>query len=191
MKRPATLILFALAVIAGGVLFGIAFEVSALEERLTVLNKQIIKDRDSIHVLRAEWSYLNQPERLHGLNQRYLELQPLDGGQLSEIAALPVRATPAISESPDSPISEDNPAPVEAVSVDAPSTEMSIATALSAKPKLKPAAPRRPSPHVRLASQRISPKATQRTAVSDKEALDAALRAILGNKTSNGGDARR
>ena len=182
MKRRATLILFALAVVAGGVLFGIAFEVSALEERLAVLNKQITKDRDSIHVLRAEWSYLNQPERLHGLNQRYLDLQPLDGGQLSEIAALPVRPTPE---------PELNPAPAEAAPVDAPSTEMSIATALSAKPKLKPAAPRRPSRHVRLASQRISPKATTRTAVSDKEALDAALRAIFGNTASDRGDARR
>ena len=70
MKRPATLILFALAVVAGGVLFSISFEVSALEERLTVLNKQITQDRDSMHVLQAEWSYLNQPERLDAIARR-------------------------------------------------------------------------------------------------------------------------
>ena len=182
MKRPATLILFALAVIAGGVLFGIAFEVSALEERLTVLNERITKDRDSIHVLRAEWSYLNQPDRLHGLNQRYLDLQPLEGRQISKISALPVRTTP--ERTPD-------PAPADAMPDEPQLAELSIAAALSAKPKLKPAAPRRPSPHIRLASQRISPKAAAGTASSDKEALEAALRAIFGNTASNPGGASR
>lgn len=182
MKRRATLILFALAVVAGGVLFGIAFEVSELEERLTVLNNQITKDRDSIHVLRAEWSYLNQPERLHGLNQRYLDLQPLAGAQMSEISALPVRTTPERTL---------DPAPADAAPDESRSAELSIATARSAKPKLKPAAPRRPSPHARLASQRISPKAATGTASSDKEALDAALRAIFGNTASNPGGRSR
>ena len=97
--RPATLVLFVLSVASGGALFGVAFEVSALEERLFALNKEITSDRETIHVLRAEWSYLNQPERLEGLSQRYLELQPLEGSQLAVIAAVPAapEAAPAAS----------------------------------------------------------------------------------------------
>ena len=185
MKRPATLILFVLAVAAGGVLFSVAFEVSALEERLTVLNGQITQDRDSIHVLRAEWSYLNQPERLDGLSQRYLELQPLDGGQITEIAALPLRPVPA-----PAPDLKSGLAPVEAAPATPSSTNMPIAAALTASPKLKPAAPRRPSRHVRLASQPVSPPAASAVA-TDKAALDAALRAIFGNTASNTGGTSR
>lgn len=194
MKRPATLILFALAVIAGGVLFTIAFEVSTLENRLSVLNGQITEDRDAIHVLRAEWGYLNQPERLDGLSQRYLELQPLDGSQLSDIAALPARPAPAPSTDPaptNTSPATTSPALVALTETESPSVETPIAAALAAKPKLKPAAPRRPSRHVRLASQNTSPKATKGAASSDKEALDAALRAIFGNTARNSGDTSR
>lgn len=187
MKRPATLILFSLAVTAGAVLFGVAFEVSTLEDQLTVLNKEIRKDRDAIHVLRAEWSYLNQPERLDGLSQRYLDLQPLEGDQFSEIAALPVRPAP---DPASTPVPTES-APVTVKPAEPATTEAPIAAALAAIPKLKPAAPRRPSPHVRLASQRISPEAAADTAASDKATLDAALRAIFGNKTGNSGGASR
>lgn len=186
MKRPATLILFSLAVVAGGVLFGIAFEVSALEERLTVLNKQITQDRDTIHVLRAEWSYLNQPERLEDLSRRYLELQPLEGSQLSEIAALPARRAPDPSADPVLAALLTDAAPAKPLSADAP-----IASALNAAPKQRPAAPHRPSRHVRLASQPVSPATATGTAASDKAALDEALRAIFGNTASNAGGASR
>ncbi|NKB49449.1 MAG: hypothetical protein GKS02_08800 [Alphaproteobacteria bacterium] len=188
MKRPATLIIFGLAVFAGAMLFGVAFEVSNLEDRLTGLNKEITRDRDAIHVLRAEWSYLNQPERLDGLSQRHLELRPLEGRQFSDIAALPMRPNRVPTPTTDPVSAETAPAIAALVNAEPgglPSAETPIATALTAKPKLKPAAPRRPARNVRLASQRISPEATTSTAASDKAALDAALRAIFGNTASN------
>ncbi len=180
MIRPATLILFVLSVVSGGVLFGIAFEVSALEERLFVLNNEITDDREAIHVLRAEWSYLNQPERLEGLSQRYLELQPLEGGQIAVIATVPAQPEPpSVSE--------------EAAPAEAPSIEAQVAGTLAARPKVKPAAPRRPDRHVRLAAQKVPSHAaaTSSTSASDAAALDAALRAILGNTASSTAGARR
>lgn len=175
MKRPATLILFALSVVAGGVLFAVSFEVSALDERLIVLNEEITRDREAIHVLRAEWAYLNQPERLEGLSRRYLDLQPLEGSQISEVALLPMRAIP-------------DPVPAEAAPEEALPAEADtpIAGALNATPRLKPAAPRRPSPNVRLASQ-----PARGEGASDRAALDASLRAIFGNTASNSGGARQ
>lgn len=178
MKRPAALILFALSVVAGAALFGVAFEVSELDDRLIVLNEEITSDRDAIHVLQAEWSYLNQPERLEGLSRRYLDLQPLAGDQFSEIAALPVRPAPESSPAEATP---EDATPAEA---DTP-----VASAPNAKPRLKPAAPRRPSPHVRLASQPA--KATPGMSASDNAAFNASLRAILGNDALNAGGVSR
>lgn len=182
MKRPATLILFGLSVVAGGALFGVAFEVSELDDRLIVLNEEITRDRDAIHVLQAEWSYLNQPERLEGLSRRYLDLQPLAGSQFSEIAALPVRPAPANSPAEATP---EDATPAE--------SETPVASAPNAKPQLKPAAPRRPSRHVRLASQPAAPAAVPSTGMSasDTAAFNASLRAILGNDALNAGGLSR
>ena len=179
MMRPTTLILFVLSVVAGGVLFGIAFEVSTLEERLIVVNQQITDDREAIHVLRAEWSYLNQPERLEELSQRYLELRPLEGGQIANVAALPARQ----SRDPK----PADPVPADIAAAQLPALAAQLALALKARPKAKPAAPRRPARHVELASQPLPAPTAQATGVaaSDTPALDAALRAIFGNAASS------
>ncbi|MBO6782171.1 MAG: hypothetical protein JJ899_02700 [Alphaproteobacteria bacterium] len=95
MIRPTSLVLLALAAAAGGALFHVSFEVSALDDRLAALNKDIRDDREAIHVLRAEWSFLNQPERLEELARRHLDLMPVAGNQLTGAGALPVRPEPA------------------------------------------------------------------------------------------------
>lgn len=73
IRTPIALI--ALAALAGGALFNVAFEVSALQERLALLNVEIRTERQAIHVLRAEWTHLNQPERLADLSIRYLDME--------------------------------------------------------------------------------------------------------------------
>ena len=100
MMRPATLILLIAAGAAGAALFRVSYDVSALDERLQTLNRQIVADQQAIHVLRAEWSFLNQPARLEELSRRYLDLQPLAGAQIAGAAALPVRL-PVAEETPD------------------------------------------------------------------------------------------
>ena len=42
-------------------------------------------------VLRAEWSYLNRPDRLSELASRHLALGPVAPVQVGDIAALPAR----------------------------------------------------------------------------------------------------
>ncbi|MHA1566623.1 MAG: cell division protein FtsL [Alphaproteobacteria bacterium] len=126
MIRPATLAMFALAAGAGGLLFQVSFEVSALEDRLVTLNRAIVDDQDSIHVLRAEWSCLNQPSQLETLAQRYLDLVPLKTEQIQSIAALPLRPE---TESPDGMEKLDGAA--------------LLLAAAKGLPKLKPVAPRR------------------------------------------------
>ncbi len=90
MIRPTSLILMVLAAAAGGALFQVAFEVSELDDELAQLNRDIRTDRDAIHVLRAEWSFLNQPERLEELTRRHLDLLPVTGAQIAGTGAMPV-----------------------------------------------------------------------------------------------------
>lgn len=101
MIRQASLVLLFLAAGAGAALFNVSYDVSALEDRLTVLNRKIVADQEALHVLRAEWSFLNQPARLEELSQRYLDLQPLAGAQIGDVAMLPVRLPAPEAPAPD------------------------------------------------------------------------------------------
>lgn len=89
MIRPATLFWIALAGCVGYGLYHLKNEVQARENELFKINRTILAEQEAIHVLRAEWSYLNQPARLEALASRDLKLQPMKPGQLGTIASLP------------------------------------------------------------------------------------------------------
>ncbi|MGB0681678.1 MAG: cell division protein FtsL [Magnetovibrionaceae bacterium] len=78
MMKRTTFIAGLLAVGLGCSLFLVKYEVRALEQELDQLNRQLSADRQAIHVLRAEWTHLNDPERLKDLARRYLDLVPVD-----------------------------------------------------------------------------------------------------------------
>ena len=91
MMKPATLFWTVLAVCAGIALFIMKYEVGALEEQLGALNHDIAGNQQAVHVLKAEWSYLNRPARLEDLGSRLLKLKPLDGSQTGTIDDIPMR----------------------------------------------------------------------------------------------------
>ncbi len=72
-------------------LFLLKYEVIALEDELAALNRAIATDREVIHVLRAEWSYLNEPGYLDRLAGRHLDLVPVGPERMAMLAALPFR----------------------------------------------------------------------------------------------------
>lgn len=55
-------------------LFQIKYKVANLKHDLAEINRQLAADKDSIRVLKAEWSYLNKPERVGRLASKYLKL---------------------------------------------------------------------------------------------------------------------
>lgn len=79
------------AVVAMAALFQVKHEVQQKEQRLEALNEQILRDQETIHILKAEWSYLNDPKRLARLAEQHLDLQPMETAQVSQIAYLPPR----------------------------------------------------------------------------------------------------
>jgi len=62
--------------------FRITYQVDELEKELHALNKEILQEQETIHILKAEWSHLNDPARLEDLAKRYLGLEEMRGSQL-------------------------------------------------------------------------------------------------------------
>jgi cell division protein FtsL len=93
MIGRTTLLWLALAALVGFGLFHVKYQVMALEESLSRLNTATLREQNQIHVLEAEWSYLNRPSRLEELSERYLELKPIAPSQLATVASLPKRKT--------------------------------------------------------------------------------------------------
>lgn len=96
---------------AGYGMFQIKFEVQALEAELTALNNDIRAREEAIRVLRAEWSYLNEPNRLAALASRYLELTPVAASQLVRFQDVPQRPAPGTQ---DAALPVPQPRPVDA-----------------------------------------------------------------------------
>jgi cell division protein FtsL len=64
------------------VIYQVKYEARALDDEIASLNKEIDTERDSLAVLRAEWSLLNRPERIERLAEKYLKLAPVQPRQL-------------------------------------------------------------------------------------------------------------
>jgi hypothetical protein len=105
MIRPTTVLWMGLAGAVGFGLFQLKHEVQALEDEMFRLNRSIVAEQQAIHVLKAEWSYINQPQRLQALASRHLDLQPMKPAQLGGLADLPVRgeAATAVAKAPAKP----------------------------------------------------------------------------------------
>ncbi len=79
---------------AAAAIFALKYEVQVLEERLSYLNAQIVKDQESIHVLRAEWSYLNRPVALEKVVKEHFVLEPIIAKRIRVIDQIPSRVIP-------------------------------------------------------------------------------------------------
>jgi hypothetical protein len=90
MMRAATLLWALLAAIAGTGLFLLKYQVQAEERHLRGLRKDIAGTEQAIHVLKAEWSYLNDPLRLREQAERHLAMRPMRANQLVSIDSVPM-----------------------------------------------------------------------------------------------------
>lgn len=92
--RKANIVWLILAVLCGALLFRTSQRVTDGRAQLTALEDKIAQERESIRVLAAEWSYLNQPERLERLSRQHLRLAPAKGTQIVSSATFIERANP-------------------------------------------------------------------------------------------------
>ena len=89
MRRTTVLFLF-LAAALSLALFSLKYQVQDLEDEFVALNRSIAAERRAMHVLEAEWSYLNDPARLGPLAARHLGLRPVESEQLGTLGTLSV-----------------------------------------------------------------------------------------------------
>ena len=82
MIRPATILIVLLAASLSLPLFVVKYQVQDFEGELVEYNRALSDNRQAIHVLKAEWSYLNQPARLRNLAERYLGLAAIEARQV-------------------------------------------------------------------------------------------------------------
>lgn len=81
MRRSRIVWLVVLAATLFG-LYQMKSAVEAGEKDLMQVRRAVAEEKEAIQVLRAEWSYLNQPERLARLARGHSVLKPLNGAQL-------------------------------------------------------------------------------------------------------------
>lgn len=99
MSRFAVLWLFC-AVVCGALLFQTSQAVTDSRAQIDRLTAETRREEDSLRVLQAEWSYLNQPDRLEKLSAQYLKLTPMRGRQFAALQDLPLRPAPPAEETP-------------------------------------------------------------------------------------------
>jgi cell division protein FtsL len=94
MRGRVTLFWILLAAAVGFGLFQVKYKVQTLEDDLRQLNAAITAEQEQLHVLSAEWAYLNRPARLEELSARHLPLRHPTVDQIRALNALPDRPEP-------------------------------------------------------------------------------------------------
>lgn len=88
MARFVLIVLF--SAIATG-MFLIKNEVTSLENELENINAKIREDQNALHVLKAEWTYLNDPARIRHLSERHVHMKPVRGEQIISFSSIPFK----------------------------------------------------------------------------------------------------
>jgi len=89
MTRAMTFIGLFLTIVIGAGTYWVSHEVERLEKRYSAIQSEILSEQESIHVLEAEWSYLNNPQRIESLAKTYLKLDQIAPLQMASIDDLP------------------------------------------------------------------------------------------------------
>ncbi len=90
MIRTLNIILVIAVIGLSAGLYDIKYRAEAAEKRADQIEHDIASEQEGIRVLRAEWSYLNQPDRLQQLAQRYTKLEALKASQIGAFGDVPM-----------------------------------------------------------------------------------------------------
>jgi hypothetical protein len=158
MIRIGTLFWLVLVSATGFAMFGVKYQVQALEDELGRTNRATAAEEHELRVLEAEWAFLTRPATLEAMNRQFLSLSPIATKQLHATATdIPLRPPPPPEPPPAEPpaiVAAAEPAPAPSapegvpVQVPEPATPQTAAeppvtqSALRAMPALleKPAA---------------------------------------------------
>lgn len=90
MSRLSTLVWMLVVVTATLLLYAVKYQVQGLRAQIAQTSRELNAEKESLHVVAAEWAYLNRPERLQMLANKYLGSTSITVDRVAEIEAIPV-----------------------------------------------------------------------------------------------------
>lgn len=94
MFKTYHIAIFSIITLSICVLFQLKFKVQDLRQEVSVLAKKIHDEKEAIRVLRAEWAYVNNPERIMVLAKKYLDLKEVTMDQVAEVSRRKIQQDP-------------------------------------------------------------------------------------------------
>ena len=90
--KISNLVALASVLVTGFMLFNVSQQVQESERQLKRVEKEIAREEEMIRVLKAEWAYLNRPDRLEHLAEQYLGMETMESeAVLRTPASLPTK----------------------------------------------------------------------------------------------------
>ena len=89
IRTSSILFWFSLIIIASLGLYRTSNRVQQYEQQLETINASIDAEKQSLHVLNAEWVYLTNPARIEAAAHKHLALRPTAPQQVASIDTLP------------------------------------------------------------------------------------------------------
>lgn len=89
MNRLSTVVWMLLFVASAFLLYMVKYQVQYLRQQVAETSRELEQERESLHVVQAEWAYLNRPERLQILAREYLASSEMTASQVADIQAIP------------------------------------------------------------------------------------------------------
>ena len=90
VKTAISVLWCLITIVIGSYYFVLTNDVQKLEKELAQINQNIEDDIRDIHILEADWSELNNPERLRALAGKYISLDFIKPEQIINYSALPL-----------------------------------------------------------------------------------------------------
>jgi hypothetical protein len=133
MSRLSGAFWFVVVIATGMTNFLVKQNVQSLDDKLTQVRKKTVEDQKKIHDLNADWTFLNQPELLADLNNRYIHLAPMSPKQVvTGLDGIPMRPAPPPEDVPP-PVAAATP-PATQSATPGPNAAAQPATVASAAP---------------------------------------------------------
>jgi len=90
MTKLSHLVWMFVIVVAAFMLYKVKYQVQALKTQVADTARELEGEREALHVAAAEWAYLNRPQRLQQLANKYLVSSAgVTVDQVAEIEAIP------------------------------------------------------------------------------------------------------
>jgi cell division protein FtsL len=128
MMRLLNIVVIVALVAAAAHVYKIKYDSTRQAEKLDKLRREIRLEHDAIATLRAQWSKLDNPERIQQLAQRHLHLKPIDPRQFDPLNNLAPRPPDLVPPGTNDPIG---------FLVENPEADLPTASLPEPKPKAK------------------------------------------------------